>query len=126
MQNIEDHIDNENNAENEPSCTGTETSEMDESKSNAEQIASINVVDHTILNQFKEFKRSGNLNMAFPQKHRTEVELLSILKDAKAPMYVYNSIMQWAHQSAKTYGYRFKDAPNTRERVSYEWTVFQI
>ena len=35
--NVEDHIDNEDNAENEPSCTGIETSEMDESNTNAEQ-----------------------------------------------------------------------------------------
>jgi hypothetical protein len=75
------------------------------------------VVDYSLLHQYESFIRKGYGNMAFPPTHRSEVELLSILKRAKAPLYVYNEIMQWAHFSRTSYESSFREPPHCREKV---------
>ena len=50
--------------------------------------------DKSLQTQYDKFVSDGYSQMAFPSNHKTEVELLTILKDAKAPLYVYNQIME--------------------------------
>lgn len=73
--------------------------------------------DKSLQTQYDKFVFDGYSQMAFPSNHKTEVELLTILKDAKAPLYVYNQIMEWAHNATLSNEHIFKESPTSRKKV---------
>lgn len=64
-----------------------------------------NNIDMSLLEQHRHFvakspyKPTAANRTAFSDLHHVQIELLSLLKRAQAPLYLYDEIMRWAHRS---------------------------
>ena len=77
-------------------------------------------LNFTLLKKRDEFVQSGAAAQRPDNQHCSEVELLQILKDSNAPLYLYDSIMEWAHTTTARKQFDFSDKPRSRETVLNE------
>ena len=56
--------------------------------------------DRSLIDKYIEYCDSGLGNMVSTAHYKTDVKLLKLLKTAGCPIYLFNQIKEWAHESA--------------------------
>jgi hypothetical protein len=74
-------------------------------------------IDESLLEQLNAFIDEGHSDLPINKNLRCQIELLLLLRDAKAPLYLYDEVMKWTQRSVGEYEVNFGQTPDSRKTV---------
>ena len=74
-------------------------------------------VQFSIHNQLQQYHDSGYANVPLSGEYCSNVQLLHLLKTAKAPLSLYNQIQDWVHDSVVNQQVDFEQLPKSRKTL---------